>query len=308
MRRRSIALLALVTWLPGAAAQQVTRSGVSRSTWADGENGSSHACAAIEGAVRAVVSCPAERSSQHRGAIPASVARRRMQASAWSIAASAAFPGAGQAMLGLDRFIPYAALEAYEWSQFAAHSRESSLLRNDYRNLSARVARSAFTIVFPVGNWDYYERMEHFIDSGVLEVIPGGVLDPEPDTTTYNGSVWLLARRTYWRDVNAPPDTNTREWKLAAEFYLRRAYGEPFRWSWRNAQLEYDEYHRLIRRSNDSNRKSLQDLGAILANHVLSTVDAYVTVRIRRRPVSSAGGSQGWELGAILPLATLFRR
>jgi hypothetical protein len=304
MCRRSIALLALVIWLPEARAQHAIRSAAAHTAGAENGVVTFPACAAIEHAARAVLSCPAPQRPD-RGAPPST--RRRMNASAWSIAASAALPGTGQAMLGLDRFIPYAAFEAYEWSQFAAHSRESSLLRSDYRNLSARVARSAFTIVFAVGNWDYYERMEHFIDSGVFEVTPGGALDPEPDTTTYNGSVWLLARRTYWRDVNTPPDTSSREWKLAADFYVRRAYGEAFRWSWRNAQLEYDEYHRLIRRSNDSNRKSLQDLGAILANHVFSTVDAYVTVRIRRRPVPGVGGSDGWEFGAALPLATLFR-
>jgi hypothetical protein len=148
--------------------------------------------------------------------------------------------------------------------------------------------------------------MQHFPESGRLEVIAGGVLDPEPDTTTFNGSVWLLARRTYWSDVNVEPDTSSREWKRAAEFYLRRAYDQPYRWSWTRAPLEFDEFRRLIRRTNDSNRKSLQDLGAIIANHMLSAVDAYVTVRLRRRP-TQASGDAGWELGGTLPVVTISR-
>jgi hypothetical protein len=228
----------------------------------------------------------------------------RARASAWSIAASAALPGAGQAVLGVDRFVPYLAFEAYSWAQYATHARASRQYRDDYRNLAARVARSAFSIVLAVGDFEYYERMENFVESGVLEMVAGGALDPEPDTTTYNGSVWLLARRTFWRDIDSPPDTSSLEWKRAAEFYLRRAYDQPFRWSWRNAHLEYDEFRRLISRSNDANRKSLQDLGAVLANHVLSTVDAYVTVRLRRRPASPNGG---WEVSGALPLAGLSR-
>jgi hypothetical protein len=38
----------------------------------------------------------------------------------------------------------------------------------------------------------------------------------------------------------------------------------------------------LIRESNDANRRALQDLGVIIANHVLSTVDSYITVRLHR--------------------------
>jgi hypothetical protein len=227
-------------------------------------------------------------------------------ASLWSVIASAALPGSGQAMLRVERFVPYLAFEAYTWIQYRAHSREYRRHRNAYQELSSRVARAPFTIVFPQGDFEYYERMQHFLESGRLEVVAGGVLDPEPDTTTFNGSVWLLARRTYWSDVNVEPDSASREWKQAAEFYRRRAYDQPYRWSWTRSPLEFDEFRRLIRRTNDSNRKSLQDLGAIIANHMLSAVDAYVTVRLRRRPTQEAGNA-GWELGGTLPVATLSR-
>lgn len=225
-------------------------------------------------------------------------------ASVWSVLASATVPGTGQAMLGVQRFLPYMAFEVYAWTQYLSHAGEYRQYRDSYVELSSRVARSKYTIIFPAGDFEYYERMQHFHESGRFEVVAGGVLDPEPDSTTFNGSVWLLARRTYWNDVNAAPDTSTREWKQASEFYLRRAYDQPYRWSWTGAPFEFDEFRRLIRRSNDSNRKAVQDLGVIIANHMLSAVDAYVTVRLRRRPAPQAGGS-AWVLDGALPLATL---
>jgi hypothetical protein len=226
-------------------------------------------------------------------------------ATAWSIVTSAVVPGTGQALLRVDRFLPYLAFEAYSWIQYAAHSRTARDRRDAYRQLAARVARSPFSVVTPTGDWPYYERMEHFPESGRLEIVPGGILDPEPDTTTYNGSVWLLARRTYWSDINTPPDTASAQWKRSLEFYLHRAYDQPYWWTWQNSPYEYDEFRRLIRRSNDSKRKAFQDLGAVLANHVLSTIDAYVTVRLRRRPVNEPGG---WELSGSLPLSSLVQR
>ena len=226
------------------------------------------------------------------------------RASFWSIAASAALPGAGQALLGVDRFVPYLALEAYAWLQYAAHSRDARRHRDGYRDLAARIARAPFAAFRPTGDFAYYERMSHFIESGVFDQVPGDAVEPETDTTTFNGSMWLLARRTYWTDVDQPPDTSSHEFHQAIDFYSRRAYGRDFRWSWRDAQLEYDEFRRLIRRANDSNRQSFQDLGVVLANHLLSTIDAYITVRVRRRPGEGGPAPSGdtWSITGTLPL------
>lgn len=226
------------------------------------------------------------------------------RASFWSIAASAALPGAGQAMLGVDRFVPYLALEAYAWLQYLAHSRDARRHRDGYRDLASSIARAPFSAFRPTGDFAYYERMSHFLESGAFDQVPGGSLDPESDSTTYNGSMWLLARRTYWPDIDQPPDSSSLEWRQALDFYTRRAYGRDFRWSWRDAQLEYDEFRRLIGRANDSNRQAFQDLGVVLANHLLSTVDAYITVRVRRRPAVNGPGVPGdvWFINGTLPL------
>ena len=68
---------------------------------------------------------------------------------------------------------------------------------------------------------------------------------------------------------------------------MQRAVTPAFLWSWQDAQLEQDVFRRTIARSNDAYRRAAQDLAVVIANHVLSTVDAYVTVRLRGRNVLS---------------------
>ncbi len=221
------------------------------------------------------------------------------RATPWSILASAIVPGTGQAWLGQDRFVAYLAVEAYAWARYAADAREGRQARSSYRNLASEVARRPFSTTRPVGDFDYYERMEHFAESGAFDAIPGGALDPEPDTTTANGATWLLARQNFWSNPSVPPPRESAEYKFAEEFYRERAVGPEYRWSWSNAQLEYAEFRRTIRRSNNAYRNSLEDLGLVIANHALSTVDAFITVRLRRQ-VDASG--KRYELTGSLPL------
>jgi hypothetical protein len=192
-------------------------------------------------------------------------------------------PGAGQAFLGERRFVPYMAFELFSWALYATHAHDARERRDDYRAIASNVARGRFSTDRPTGDFGYYERLEHYLESGQYDATSGGDIDPESDSSTFNGSIWFLARRTFWKDVNVAPARSSDEWQLAERFYRRRAYHDEFRWSWRNAQLEFDEYRRLIRGANDANRRAVQDLGLVIANHALSVVDAYVTIRVRRR-------------------------
>lgn len=221
------------------------------------------------------------------------------RATAWSVLASAIVPGTGQAWLDQDRFVAYLAVEAYAWARYAADAREGRQARTAYRNLASEVARRPFSVVRPVGDFDYYERMEKFVASGAFDAIPGGDLDPEPDSTTANGAIWLLARQTFWANPSVPPPRDSAEFKFAETFYRERAVGPEYQWSWSNARLEYAEYRRTIRRSNNAYRNSLEDLGLVIANHALSTVDAFITVRLWRR-VNADG--ERFELTGSLPL------
>ena len=245
---------------------------------------------------------------------PEAIARERRRAK-WAPLASAALPGTGQALLRQNRFLPYLALEGFAWLRMLSDAREGRRQRSAYQGLARTVARAPLSTATPTGDWEYYERMEHFVESGAFDLDPGDGLQPEPDTTTYNGSVWLLARQTYWEDPAAPPPLNSAGYQSAVTFYRQRAVTPEYRWSWRNAELQQDVFRRTIARSNDAYRRAAQDLAVIIGNHVLSTVDAYVTVRLRgRRPVTGAGdlrigdGGEGYGLTVAVPLPRHARR
>ena len=237
-------------------------------------------------------------TARHHAGAPDEPDRRRSPW--WTPLASAALPGAGQAVMRQDRFVAYMAVEGYFWLRFFADRREALRQRDSYRELANSVARAWFSDEKPPGDFEYYERMENFVESGVFDLVPGGVLEPETDTTTFNGSVWLLARRTYWVNPDFPPDPSSDAYMRAEALYRERAITPEYRWSWRNAQLEQDIYRRTISRSNEAFRQSVQDLGVVLANHVLSTVDAYVAVRLER----SASDPRAYGVTVTIPFGT----
>jgi hypothetical protein len=220
-------------------------------------------------------------------------------ASAWAIAASAVLPGSGQAILANNRALPYLAVEAFAWTSYVRHSLEYRRHRDGYRGLASRVARAPFSSIRPNGSFEYYERMTHYLEAGRFDVFAGGGIDPETDSLTFNGAVWLLARRTYWSNPAIAPDTSSSEWQRAVAFYRARAYDQLYRWSWSQAPQEYAAFLALIGESNDANRRAMTDLGVVIANHVLSTVDAYITIRVTRD-----SRREGFGLEASMPMAT----
>lgn len=222
----------------------------------------------------------------------------------WAPLASAAVPGGGQAVLGQRRWLPYLAFEVWAWIQYVDTRREGSRRRRDYQSLAREVARSQFPGPYPLGDFEYYEHMLSSLESGDFDQVPGGTVDPETDTTTYNGRRWLDARRLYWQDPEAPPPIGSQPYESALEFYERNAVGEEFRWSWTDAQLEYDVFRRTIVRSNLAYKRSVEYLGVIIANHALSAVDAFVTLRLRTR-----ADMPGYlELEGMLPIASILPR
>lgn len=222
----------------------------------------------------------------------------------WAPIASAAVPGTGQAVLNQKRWLPYLALEVWAWIQYADTRRTANRRRDEYQRIAREVARSRFPGPYPVGGFDYYEHMLKNAESGDFDRIPGGVIDPETDTATFNGRRWLDARRLYWEDPSAPPPVGSEAYENALKFYEDNAIGTDFRWSWRTAQFEYDLFRRTIVRSNASYRRSVEYLGVIIANHALSAVDAFVTLRIRTR----ADAPGVLEFDAQLPMASILPR
>lgn len=218
----------------------------------------------------------------------------------WAPLASAVVPGVGQVVLHQDRAVAYVAVEAYLIARYVSDRRETRNQRTAYRDLAKSVARALFAQGgLPEGSFDYYENMEHYLESGVFSLSPVSV-EPEEDSTTFNGAMWRLARETYWKNPEVAPAPDSPEYQRAIGFYLRRAVRPEFRWSWRNAQLEHDVYIRTIAASNRAFHRSIADLGALLANHALSTVDAYVTLRLRMH-ARGQDGTERSELSASVP-------
>lgn len=208
-------------------------------------------------------------------------ANRRGPSLATATLASAILPGAGQALLRSGRAFIYVGIEAVSWVRYSRQQNDGDRFRARYRELSRSVARAPFNPAGPDGDWDYYERMEKFAASGAFDRVPGGDVDPESDPSTYNGSIWLLARQTYWRDSDTPQDPSSPEFQSALAFYTRRAVPSDLRWSWVGAADGFQQYRRSVAASNTAFKRAEQTAGLIIANHILSAVDAYVAVRMR---------------------------
>lgn len=243
-------------------------------------------------------------STSPRGAalaLPGAGAARPGVTPWWAPLASAALPGAGQAAQRQRRAVAYLAAEAFLLAQYLQSRDDGRRHRSEYRQL-AQVARTFFTNRFPVGDFEYYETMEKFVESGDFDVDPAIGVQPETDTTTFNGFTWQLARRTFWEDPSAPPPAESPAYRQALSFYRERAFGPEFQWSWRNAQLEQDLFRRSIRSSNAAFRLSSNYLAMIIANHALSAVDAFVVLRLRR-----SASEHSYRLDASIPWAPFGR-
>ena len=218
----------------------------------------------------------------------------RMPAGA-SPLASLLVPGLGQARLRQGRAAGYLAVEAFLLLQYRKDLSEAHRNARDYREIARTIARRGFAASPPDTIWQYYEKLTEFIESGAYSMTVTGRVVPESDTTTFNGFQWLLARRQYGVSAD-PSEATSAAYARALELYESRAVRQPYRWSWRNAQLEKDLYVRTISRTNDAYRRATLDLSAVIANHLLSAIDAFAVVRLTQLP----GGTM--RVSATVPL------
>jgi hypothetical protein len=204
---------------------------------------------------------------------------------AYAPIASAVIPGAGQFMLGHDRFVAYAAVEVLSWWKYLKDTREQTRQETLFKELARGAARSHFSTTLPDGGWSYYEQMRDNLESGRYSQADSGPVVPETDTLTFNGTRWRLAQATH---ANDPAGA------LAA--YEQSAIKPEFRWSWRNAGLQYDIFKRTTENRNDAANAALTDLAVIAANHALSMVDAFVAFRLQVQPVGNGRTGLGASL------------
>lgn len=195
---------------------------------------------------------------------------------------STLIPGAGQYRLGAGRWVAYAGVEAWAWLSYLERRDRAERLEGRYRDLAWSVARRIGSGERREREFEYYEAMSQYRESGAYDADPSAAgLQPEADSTTYNGSVWTLARAIFIPSggdtLGAAPSAEA----AALAYYRDNAIEPAFSWSWRGNPLEHEVFAGLIRRSDEVARAATTALGIVLANHVVSAIDALVTARLQ---------------------------
>lgn len=211
-------------------------------------------------------------------------------------AASLVLPGTGQLMGGSERAALYLVAETFLLIRYISLNHDGSLAATQYRDLAFSVARGAFAPQSRDTVFEYYETMGKYIESGPFDTDSGPGLTPPWDERTFNGRIWLLARQTFFQNPDSIPDPGSATYGEALDFYRRRAVGPNFRWSWRGAALEQDLFRNTIRSSDEAFRDARGELGLLLANHLLSAIDALVSSRLGAR-ASRRAVTGGIQLG-----------
>jgi hypothetical protein len=204
---------------------------------------------------------------------------------------SAVLPGAGQGWLGLGRWVPFAAVEAWGWATYIHRRGRSGRLEQDYRDIAWSVARRVSVPREPrvEGAWDYYEAVGKWHASGVFDADPRTpVVQPERDEATYNGMIWGLARAIHFPPGGAASE-DSPEYEQAIQYYMRRAVRPELAWSWGDNGLERQVYLELVRERDEATRAATRALGLIVANHLIGAVDALIASRLQGRGVAPSG-------------------
>jgi hypothetical protein len=256
--------------------------------------------AAAEEAVAAAASVSTLRTPSHLPAV--------------AFLASAAVPGSGQLLLGDQRWVPYLALELWAWRTYLDHRARGRELEERYRDVAWSVARRVGTGARRDTVFEYYEALTKWTASGAWNRQPTSpVIVPETDPRTFNGHIWLMARALFMRGSVEVP--GSPEYARALEYYRTHAVPPGYAWAWGENELEQQAFAGLITESDAAFRAGGRILGVLLANHVVSAVDALITARLNAAggpPIrlrlglepeagSPAAGVGRWSVGLSLP-------
>lgn len=199
-----------------------------------------------------------------------------------AVLASAALPGSGQLLRDQRRGWLFLVAEALAWYLHVDRRRDGNRLRMAYRDLAWDVARIQDG---PRGdkNFGYYEDLSQWTSSGAFDTDPSHPgIQPEKDPGTYNGAVWARAQALFFGEAPGGVRSGDPAWDEALALYRSEAYGPGHLWDWGGAPDEQTRFARLIRRSDDHLQEATTMLGLIVANHVLSAADAFVSHRLER--------------------------
>lgn len=199
-----------------------------------------------------------------------------------AVLASAFLPGSGQLLRDQQRGWVYLAAEALAWYLHVDRRRDGNRLRAAYRDLAWDAAR------IQDGprrdeSFRYYERLSRWTSSGAFDTDPSRPgIQPEEDPETYNGAVWARARALFFGEAPDEVRSGDPAWDEALALYRSEAYGPGYLWDWGGAHHERTRFANLIRRSDDHLQEATTMLGLIVANHVLSAADAFISHRLER--------------------------
>lgn len=226
--------------------------------------------------------------------------------------ASALLPGAGQFYLASERWAPFIAVEGWAWVKYVEHHRRGKRLERDYRDLAWNVARRLTTSQRKDSVFTYYEAMSEYQNSGLFDIdAQAAGIQPELDSTTFNGLQWRRARALFLRGA-AGGLPGTPEYEKAIAYYRANAIPDDYRWSWGASRLEQKSFQQTISRSDGAFRSATRMMGVILANHIVSAVDALVQARVKTldehririgSTLAPAGSNYFWTMTVQIPLA-----
>ena len=193
---------------------------------------------------------------------------------------SALVPGLGQYQQGNRRWAVYLGVEiltAYLHFDRRATARR---LRGRYRDLAWDVARGGGPAALRTdGDFVYYETLTKWTRSGAFDLdasLPG--VSPETDPQSFNGSIWALAVEIFDLDPTNP--MASPGYAGALDYYQERAYGSSFLWDWSASPASQERFAELIEDSDRGFRSARQALGLLLANHLVSALDGFITARV----------------------------
>jgi hypothetical protein len=209
--------------------------------------------------------------------------------------ASALLPGAGQALLGEPRWFAFVAAEAWGWITYVDRRDAARDLEQRYKDLAWSVARRVSVGERRDTAFEYYEALSQFEASGAFDADPTrpGV-QPETDVDTFNGDTWRLARSLFLPGGVNLPETSV-EYQRALDYYMARAIPSGYAWSWGGGRLEQQRFNELIHASDEAFRDATFVIGAIIANHIASAVDALIAARLSRAAGDALRVRQGFD-------------
>lgn len=220
---------------------------------------------------------------------------------------SLALPGAGQHVLGQRRKWAYAALEVVGWAVFLERRSAGREYRERYRDYAWDFGRLQSGQRVD-GDFEYYETLSKWDASGAFDADAGlAGIQPEMDPATYNGSIWSLASQIYIPGGGPVPETDP-SYRSALAYYVLRAYGTQFLWDWTGVPGGKAELASRIEAADERFRQATTAIGVVIANHIISAGDAFLSSRGRALPArvavvpSGLAYGPGWQAVVSIPV------